>query len=126
VPAGFVPFRETAILLGFQWPRTQCTPQAAKWAGKALAACLEEFSVAAGDGDLSRSQLMRAAAVSRFNRVYVIAHCFAYGAPEDGVGVGLDVVGHGPSFRCASGDLHWTFTVEPDAHVPVMDVLGVR
>ena len=34
--------------------------------------------------------------------------------------------GHGPSFRCASGDLHWTFTVEPDVHVPVIDVPGVR
>ena len=46
--------------------------------------------------------------------------------PDDGVGVGLDVVGHDPSFRCASGDLHWTLTVEPGAHVPVTEVLAVR
>jgi len=44
--------------------------------------------------------------------------------PDDGVE--LVPPGHGPSFRCASGDLHWTFTVEPGVHVPVTDVLGVR
>ncbi|HEU5312343.1 MAG TPA: hypothetical protein VFU08_00865 [Candidatus Udaeobacter sp.] len=36
------------------------------------------------------------------------------------------VFGHRPSFLCALGDLHWTVTLEPGEHVPVMIVPEVR
>ena len=58
------------------------------------------------------------------------SHLFTYPGfePDDGVGVdlGVDAAEHEPSFLCASGDLHWTVTVEPGEHEPEIVVLGVR